>query len=259
MKSALAIAGSDCSGGAGIQADLKTFTAHRVYGMTIITAIVAENTTGVIKIEDVSPDMIDRQFEAVFEDIFPDSVKIGMLSEKETIESVIGGLRRYRPHNVIADPVLYAKDSTPLMNEDCMELLINGIIPLTDLITPNIPEAEKISGLKIRTEKDIRACCEAIYNMGCGGVLIKGGHSEGAAVDVLFDGKQFFSFTSPRIHTKNTHGTGCTLSSAIAANMAKGASLYDAVCSAKAYITGAIENSLALGKGNGPLNHMHNI
>ncbi len=259
MKTALTIAGSDCSGGAGIQADIKTFTVHKVYGMSIITSIVAENTTGVLKIKDVSPEMIEKQFDAIFCDIFPDSVKVGMLSERETIEAVIGGLNKYHPHNIIVDPVLYAKDSTPLMNEDCMELLIKGIIPLADLITPNIPEAVKISGHNIKSEYDIKKCCEIIHSMGCRGVLIKGGHSEGAPVDTLYDGRDFYKFTSPRINTKNTHGTGCTLSSAIAANIANGKSVYEAVSMAKAYITSAIEHSLALGKGNGPLNHMCNI
>ncbi len=259
MKTALTIAGSDCSGGAGIQADLKTFTAHNVYGMSVITAVVAENTTGVLSIERISKRGILQQMKAVFEDIFPDSVKIGMLSEREACEAVFEGLEEYKPKNVVIDPVLYAKDGTALTDEGNMDFMIKNIFTKADLLTPNIPEAEKITGFEIESLEDMRRACKAICSMGIRAVLLKGGHFSGEPRDILFDGVKFTEFTSKRINTKNTHGTGCTLSSAAAANLAKGKTMEEAVFSAKQYINGAIENSLELGKGNGPLNHMYGM
>ncbi|MCD8239290.1 MAG: bifunctional hydroxymethylpyrimidine kinase/phosphomethylpyrimidine kinase [Clostridiales bacterium] len=255
MKTALTIAGSDCSGGSGIQADLKTFAAHRVYGMSIITSVVAENTVGVISLEDVSPKGIKNQFKAVFEDIFPNSVKIGMLSGRETIKACAEGLALYKPLNVVIDPVLYAKDKTPLTDEGCMELLIKDVYSKADILAPNIPEAERISGLKINSLKDMEAAAEVICGLGVKAVLLKGGHFQGEPTDILFDGKAFHSFKGKRINTKNTHGTGCTLSSAIASNLALGFDILTSVSKAKKYINGSIANALSLGNGCGPLNH----
>lgn len=259
MKTALTIAGSDCSGGAGIQADIKVFTAFNVYGMSIITSVVAENTMGVIKISDVDSDTIEKQFQAVFEDIFPDSVKIGMLSQKSAIKAVYEGLAEYKPKNVVMDTVMYAKDGTPLMDSDCMDFVISKIIPMADVITPNIPEAEVISGIAIKTVEDMKNAAKGIYNLSGTAVLVKGGHSQDECTDILFDGRDFYTYTSPKINTKNTHGTGCTLSSAIAADIAKGKTVEKAVGEAKEYITLAIKHSLNLGRGNGPLNHTYAI
>ena len=210
MKKVLSIAGSDCSGGAGIQADLKTFSAHGVFGMSVIVAVVAENTSRVIDIQDVTPDMITKQIDAVFEDIEVDAVKIGMLSTPACMEAVAEKLRYYKPSNVIVDPVMYAKNGCPLMEETAVDSLIEFIIPLADVLTPNIPEAEKISGLSISSVKDMEAAAVKIFEMGCKGVIIKGGHKDGSALDVLYDGTEFTHFETERIDTKNTHGTGCT-------------------------------------------------
>lgn len=260
MKKALTIAGSDCSGGAGIQADLKTFSANGVFGMSVIVSVVAENTQRVIDIQDITPDMILKQMEAVFEDIEVDAVKVGMLSEKECMLAVSQGLKKYKPKNIVVDPVMYAKGGCPLMNPDAIDLLIKEIIPLADIITPNIPEAEKIADMKINNIEDMKTACKKIYAMGTRAVLVKGGHGEGeSSIDVLFDGKDFHSFSSERINTKNTHGTGCTLSSAIASNLALGRDMAEAVRRSKEYVTMAIKHSLAIGKGHGPTNHFYGL
>ncbi len=255
MKKVLTIAGSDCSGGAGIQADIKTFSAHGVFGMSVITSVVAENTSRVIDIQDVRPDIIQKQIDAVFEDIGTDGVKIGMLSVPECIIAVSEKLREYKPQNIVVDPVMYAKGGAPLMKPESMETFIREMIPLSYVLTPNIPEAEGISGIDINSIEDMKKACGIIFDMGAENVLIKGGHSSGDVEDILFDGSEFFSFKSKRIDTKNTHGTGCTLSSAIAANLAKNKNVPEAVSLAKEYVTGAIEHSLEIGKGHGPTNH----
>ncbi len=255
MKNLLTIAGSDCSGGAGIQADLKTFAAHGTFGMSVIVSVVAENTARVIDIQDVTPDMIKKQMDAVFEDIFPDAVKIGMLSTPECMQAVAEKLTEYKPQNVVVDPVMYAKNGCALMQPYAIDTLIKTIIPLADVLTPNIPEAEKIAGMEIKTVADMEAAAKKICAMGCKGIVVKGGHHIGNAVDVLFDGKEFYHFETERINTKNTHGTGCTFSSAIAANLANGLSVAEAVKNAKSYVTKAIEHSLAIGKGCGPTHH----
>lgn len=255
MKNLLTIAGSDCSGGAGIQADLKTFAAHGTFGMSVIVSVVAENTARVIDIQDVTPDMIKKQMDAVFEDIFPDAVKIGMLSTPECMHAVAEKLTEYKPQNVVVDPVMYAKNGCALMQPYAIDTLIKTIIPLADVLTPNIPEAEKIAGMEIKTVADMEAAAKKICAMGCKGIVVKGGHHIGNAVDVLFDGKEFYHFETERINTKNTHGTGCTFSSAIAANLANGLSVAEAVKNAKSYVTKAIEHSLAIGKGCGPTHH----
>jgi len=261
MKTALSIAGSDCSGGAGIQADLKTFSAHGVFGMTAVTSVVAENTFRVIEYQDIRPDVIEKQIDAVFEDIPPDAVKVGMLSCVQTMLAVAGKLREWKPRfhsdacNIVIDPVMYAKNGAPLMEMDAISTLIKEVVPLADLITPNVPEAEKISGMAVKTRDDMRETAKRIQAMGCRAVVVKGGHIEGDATDILFDGKEFYEYPSPRIDTKHTHGTGCTFSSAIASNLALGFSLNKAVGNAKAYINTAITHAPGLGKGNGPTHH----
>jgi len=259
MKTALSIAGSDCSGGAGIQADLKTFSAHGVYGMTVITSVVAENTFRVTDYQEVRMDMIEKQIDDVFEDIPPDAVKIGMLSCCETMLAVAKRLRRWKPRNVVVDPVMYAKNGSALMEESAIRTLISEVVPLADLITPNIPEAEKMTEIEIKNHEDMRKAAECIHAMGCRGVVVKGGHSEGDAIDILFDGKEFFEYPAPRVDTKHTHGTGCTFSSAIASNLALGYPVYKAVERAKEYINAAIIHTPRLGKGNGPTHHFYEL
>lgn len=257
MKTALTIAGSDCSGGAGIQADIKTMSAHGVFGMSVIVSVVAENTSRVIDIENVSPKMIENQIEAIFEDIEVDSVKIGMLNNEECMLAVRKKLLQYKPKNVVVDSVMYAKNGCPLMSPDCIDSLIKYIVPIATVLTPNIPEAECIADMKIETIDQMKESAIKIHNMGCKNVLIKGGHYEGDAIDILFDGKDFFTFTNERINTKNTHGTGCTLSSAITSNLALGHSVEKSVENAKNYVTNAIKYSLEIGKGYGPTNHFY--
>ena len=259
LKTALTIAGSDCSGGAGIQADLKTFSANGVFGMSVIVSVVAENTSRVISVENVSPEMIKNQIDAVFEDIEVDAVKVGMLSDSVCMNTVAEKLVQYKPQFVVVDPVMIAKGGHALMQEDALSTLIEKVIPLSYLLTPNIPEAETITGMKISELDEMKKAAEKIYSMGAKNVLIKGGHLDGDALDVLFDGKEFHTFSAERINTKNTHGTGCTYSSAIAANLAKGVPLVVAVAKAKAFVTTAIEHSLEIGKGHGPTNHFYEL
>ena len=259
LKKVLTIAGSDCSGGAGIQADLKTFSAHGIFGMSVIVSVVAENTSRVIDIQDITPDMIGKQIDAVFEDIEVDAVKVGMLSTPECMGAVAEKLRQYQPKHVVIDPVMYAKNGCPLMEPSAVDALIKTILPLADVLTPNIPEAERITGLQIQSVKDMERAAERVYAMGSKAVVIKGGHAVGNALDVLFDGNQMYHFETERIDTKNTHGTGCTFSSAIASQLAKGADIYKAVESAKAYVTTAIAHSLAIGKGCGPTHHFYDL
>ncbi len=255
----MSIAGSDCSGGAGIQADLKTFAAYGVYGMSVITSVVAENTSHVIRSQNITPDIIEDQMDAVFEDIGADAVKVGMLPSSACMEAVARQLRKYQPRNIVVDPVMIAKGGSPLMQPNAVDTLICEILPLADLLTPNIPEACRISGLPIETPADQKRAAEKIAGMGVKAVLVKGGHARGDAEDVLFDGIRFYSFRAGRIPTKNTHGTGCTLSSAIAANLALGLDLSEAVAEAKDYVTTAILHALPLGKGCGPTNHFYQL
>lgn len=259
MKKVLTIAGSDCSGGAGIQADLKTFSAHGVFGMSVIVSVVAENTSRVIDIQDITPDMIKKQIDAVFEDIEVDAVKVGMLSQVSSMEAVAEKLIEYTPKNVVIDPVMYAKNGCPLMNPDAIDTLIKKIIPLAYILTPNIPEAEKISGMKIENAEDMKRSAAIIHNMGCKNVIVKGGHAAGSARDILFDGNTYYTFDTEHIKTKNTHGTGCTFSSAIASNLALEYELEEAVHNAKNYITTAIAHALSIGKGHGPTHHFYEL
>lgn len=259
MKNCLTIAGSDCSGGAGIQADLKTFSALGCYGMSAITSVVAENTERVISSMSVSPSVIFDQLEAVFSDIRVDAVKIGMLPDAGSMHAVAAALLKYDPKIVVCDPIIAATAGTELMQGSAMNTFINTIIPLCTLLTPNIPETEKLLGCTIGDYTDIKAAALSLFAHGAGAVLIKGGHLPGDATDVLFDGIQFHNYTHQRINTSTTHGTGCTLSSAIAAFQAQGHPLPEAVELAKEYITGAIEHGLDIGKGHGPLGHFYRL
>ncbi|MCL2293501.1 MAG: bifunctional hydroxymethylpyrimidine kinase/phosphomethylpyrimidine kinase [Spirochaetes bacterium] len=259
MKKVLSIAGSDCSGGAGIQADLKTFSAHGVFGMSVVTSVVAENTSRVIGIQDVTPDMIKQQIDAIFEDIEVDGVKIGMLSNAEIMTAIAEKLLEYKPDNIVVDPVMYAKNGSPLMESAAIDTLIEKVIPLAHLITPNIPEAEKIANMEIKNQQDMQDAALKINAMGSPNVLIKGGHATGDAIDILYDGKSFSYYKKERINTKNTHGTGCTYSSAITSNLALGLSMTEAISKAKEYVTTAIKYSLEIGKGNGPTHHFYDL
>jgi len=260
MKKVLTIAGSDCSGGAGIQADIKTFCAFKTYAMSVITSVVAENTFRVIEIQNIDPNIILKQLEAVFEDIRPDAVKIGMLPSKEAMQVISKFLKEQKATNIVIDPVMYAKNGCALMDIENIDSLIEHIVPIADVLTPNIPEAEHLANMKILDEKDVKEAAKKIYQMGCKNILIKGGHSfEDDVTDILFDGKEFNFFKSQRVDTKNTHGTGCTYSSAIAANLALENSLLDSIKISKEYIFGAIKNSLNIGKGHGPTHHFYKL
>lgn len=259
MKQLLTIAGSDCSGGAGIQADLKTFAAHGAYGMSVIVSVVAENTRRVLSVRDMEPSAVEDQLDAVFEDIRVDGVKVGMLPSAAIMRAVAAKLRRYGPPNPVIDPVMIAKGGCALMREEALDTLIREIIPLAFVFTPNIPEAETITGMKIADAGEMRQAAVRIHAMGAGHVLLKGGHLNGDAEDILFDGKRFYSYRSRRIQTPNTHGTGCTFSSAIAANLANGMKPSEAVGAAKEYITMAIEHALPIGGGHGPTNHFYQL
>ncbi|MBR0146287.1 MAG: bifunctional hydroxymethylpyrimidine kinase/phosphomethylpyrimidine kinase [Eubacterium sp.] len=259
MRTALTIAGSDSSGGAGIQADLKTMTAHAVYGMSCITALTAQNTTGVTGIMEVTPEFLQQQLDAVFTDIFPDAVKIGMVSAGSLIRVIAERLSHYKARNIVVDPVMVATSGARLISEDAIETLKQELIPLATVITPNIPEAEVLSGLTIRTEEDMLAAGRMIRDTFGVAVLMKGGHSINEANDLLIEKDRETWFHGTRIDNPNTHGTGCTLSSAIASNLAEGASLAEAVKKAKAYLTGALAAGLDLGAGSGPLDHAYAI
>lgn len=259
MKTALTIAGSDCSGGAGIQADIKTMTANGVYAMSAITALTAQNTTGVYGIVEVTPDFLEKQIECVFTDIRPDAVKTGMVSSAALIGVIARSLKTYRAENVVVDPVMVATSGARLIAEDAMDALTGQLLPLAALATPNIPEAETLAGRAILTRQDMEHAAQTIRDRyGCA-VLLKGGHRVNEASDLLctHDGLRWFD--GQRIDNPNTHGTGCTLSSAIAANLAKGYVLEEAVARAKAYISGALAAMLDLGRGSGPLDHMFAI
>ena len=259
MKKVLTIAGSDSSGGAGIQADIKTITMHGMYAMSVITALTAQNTVSVSGIMNVSAGFTAKQLDAVFTDIFPDSVKIGMVSDRATIEVISQKLRQYRPRYIVLDPVMVSTSGCRLISEDAQNILIAELMPLAYLITPNIPEAEVICGMPIKNLKDMRRCAKMIFEKIGVSVLIKGGHMEGDAVDVLCCSGRLIEFVSERVVNPNTHGTGCTLSSAIACNLAAECPLDKSVANAKEYLTGALNAKLDLGRGSGPLNHMYKL
>ena len=257
LKTALTIAGSDCSGGAGIQADLKTMIMNGVYGMSAVTALTAQNTTGVRAIQEVTPDFLEKQLDAIFEDIYPDAVKIGMTSSVDTIEAIAAGLVKYKAKNIVLDPVMVATSGSRLLEENAANTLMEKLFPLADIITPNIPELEVISGRQIESTDDIIEASKAVYDKyGCP-VLSKGGHFTDTACvcDYLWDGKQIITFETKRVDNPNSHGTGCTLSSAIASGLAKGQSLEQAVDNGKKYVTACLKAMLDLGHGSGPMNH----
>ena len=289
MKHLLTIAGSDSSGGAGIQADLKTFAAHGVFGMSVVTAVTAQNTCGVTAVQDIDPDIITAQIDAVFSDIRVDGVKIGMVSRTESIHAIAEALKRWKPPVVVVDPVMISKSGYPLLQPDACDALIKELLPLATLLTPNLPEAEAICGFSmqagkpysqnknessadnpqslamtagnaqafpIKTEQDMEKAAAHMISLGAKAVLVKGGHLEGSrADDYLYDGKEGTWLPGTRIQTQHTHGTGCTLSSALASNLAKGIELTEAVKAAKEYVTTAIRHGIALGKGHGPTHH----
>ena len=255
MKTVLTIAGSDCSGGAGIQADIKTMIMNGVYAMSVITALTAQNTTGVFGIQESPVEFVDQQMECVFQDIFPDAVKIGMLSSPEIMHHVAAGLQKYEARHIVLDPVMVSTSGHRLMQKEAEETLQKELFPLAEVITPNIPEAEVLTGLKITDADSMDLAARAISNECHISVLLKGGHRVEDANDLLYtDGKTQW-LKGERIDNPNTHGTGCTLSSAIASNLAKGYDLTDSVIRAKSYLTDALRADLNLGKGSGPLDH----
>ncbi len=255
IKTALTIAGSDCSGGAGIQADLKTMLANGVYGMSAITALTAQNTTGVTAISEVTPEFLGQQIDAVFTDIFPDAVKVGMTANDRLIEVIAERLNFYGAKNIVVDPVMIATSGARLISEIAVTALKEKLLPIATVVTPNIPEAEVLSGMKIADKADMEKAADLINKTyGCA-VLLKGGHSVNDANDLLNENGEITWFEGMRINNPNTHGTGCTLSSAIASNLAKGFDLRKSVKLAKEYISGALSAMLDLGTGSGPMNH----
>ncbi len=256
MKTALTVAGSDSGGGAGIQADLKTFAALGVHGTSAITALTAQNTLGVTGIFDVPPSFVEAQFDAIATDIGVDAMKTGMLFNAEIIEAVCGRLHRYDISNVVVDPVMVATSGDMLLREDAVDAVKSQLLPLALIVTPNRREAEVLTGMTIRSDADVREACKRILDFGPRNVLVKGGHWSGDAVDWLYDGREMVSLSAPRVETSNTHGTGCTLSAAIAAHLALGLPAREAVAASKEFITAAIRNAYPLGKGHGPVNHL---
>ncbi len=256
MKKVLTVAGSDSSGGAGIQADIKTMTMHKVFAMSAITAITAQNTTGVTQVEELSPELVAAQLDAVFTDIFPDAVKIGMVSNSGLIKTIADKLREHKAQKIVLDPVMVATSGARLMREDAILDLIDELIPLAEVITPNLFEAEILAERSIRSLADMRIAGEKIRAMTGVNVLIKGGHLQDKKTDILFTKDGVHSFEGKNIDNANTHGTGCTLSSAIASNLALGFSLIESVARAKRYVEEAIAAGLDLGAGRGPLDHM---
>ena len=256
MYTALTIAGSDSSGGAGIQADIKTMTANGVYAMSAITALTAQNTTGVTSIMEATPQFLAEELDCIFTDIYPDAIKTGMVSSSELIEVIADKLTGYQAKNIVVDPVMVATSGARLISKDAISTLKSKLLPLAKVITPNIPEAEVLSEMQIKSEADMEKAAEIICNrLGCS-VLLKGGHQLNDANDLLWQkNEQATWFMGKRIDNPNTHGTGCTLSSAIASNLAKGYDLKTSVKYAKNYISGALAAGLNLGKGSGPMNH----
>lgn len=259
VPTAMTIAGSDSGGGAGIQADLKTFAALGVYGSSVLTAITAQNTVGVKAVHEVPNEVISAQIDAVLSDIGADAVKTGMLASSSIIQCVASELQRRPVPWLVVDPVMVAKSGDPLLWEDAVEALRNLLVPLASVITPNIPEAEALTGMKIHSDHQAQEAAKTFISMGAKSVVVKGGHREGPATDLFYDGSSFHEFTSPRIETVNTHGTGCTFASAVAAGLARGMSLLEAVALAKDFVTEAIRTSFPVGQGHGPLNHFHQL
>ena len=256
---AMTIAGSDSGGGAGIQADLKTFSALGVYGASTLTAITAQNTVAVTAVHELPTEIIAAQIDAVVTDIGVDAVKTGMLSSSAIVETVAGELQRHGIENLVVDPVMVAKSGDPLLRQEAVDSLKTRLVPLAALVTPNVPEAETLTGLKIETGEAMREAARRIVALGARAVVVKGGHLSGPATDILYDGNGFTEFTSERFDTVNTHGTGCTFASAAAAGLAQGKSIEEAVAQAKTFVTEAIRNSYPLGHGHGPVHHFYRL
>ncbi|WP_042683442.1 bifunctional hydroxymethylpyrimidine kinase/phosphomethylpyrimidine kinase [Anaerosalibacter massiliensis] len=259
MKKLLTIAGTDPSGGAGIQADLKTFAAHKTYGMSVITSVVAQNTTGVTNVVDLSPEFIGEQLDAVFTDIYPDAIKIGMISNENIIRVIVEKLKEYGGKNIVVDPVMVSTSGNSLMKSTATKILIQELLPLADIITPNMLEAKLLSSIEVNNRKDMEEAARIIGKIIKGAVLVKGGHLKNCADDLLYMDGKFYWLEGERIVNPNTHGTGCTLSSAIAVNLAKGMDILESVEEAKEYLAGAIKAGLDLGKGRGPLDHLYRL
>ena len=259
MRTALTIAGSDSSGGAGIQADIKTMTANGVFAMSAVTALTAQNTTGVTGIMEVSPEFLKQQIDSIFTDIRPDAVKIGMVSSSDLITAIAEKLAEYHAENIVVDPVMVATSGAKLISDDAIDTLKERLLPMASVLTPNIPEAEVLSGMAVKTEEDMIRAAERISEDFHCAVLLKGGHQLNDANDLLYRDGDYRWFYGKRINNPNTHGTGCTLSSAIASNLAKGYDLDEAVERAKAYLSGALEAMLDLGAGSGPMDHLFDL
>lgn len=259
MRTALSIAGSDSSGGAGIQADIKTMSAHGIFAMTAITALTAQNTTGVTDIMNSPPSFLSAQLDAVFTDIYPDAIKIGMVSSADLIRVIADKLKQYEARHIVVDPVMVATSGSKLLQDEALEALKTELLPLAEVVTPNIPEAEILSGMMIKSPADMETAARFISDTWHCSVLLKGGHDLNDANDLLWKNGSGHWFHGQRIDNPNTHGTGCTLSSAIASNLAKGMDLEQAVGQAKEYISGALAAMLDLGKGHGPMNHLFDL
>lgn len=259
MRKVLTIAGSDCSGGAGIQADIKTITAHSMYAMSVITALTAQNTMGVSGILDISSDFVGQQLDSIFTDIVPDSIKVGMVSNSEIIKMIAGKLKEYKAGIIVVDPVMVSTSGSRLLSEEAQQTLAKELFPIASLLTPNIPEAQVLTQKEINSRQQMEEAAAMLGETYRTAVLVKGGHSVEEAWDVLWEKGDIHWFQTPRVENSNTHGTGCTLSSAIACQLAKGETMKDSISMAKAYLTGALKAGLDLGHGSGPLNHCYSF
>ncbi len=257
MKKVLTIAGSDSSGGAGIQADIKTITAHKMYAMSAITSLTAQNTTGVYSILDATPEFVAQQLDCIFTDIVPDAVKIGMVSSRDIIHVIVEKLKQYQAKNIVVDPVMVSTSGSKLLSDDAISTLVGELLPLGTVITPNIPEAEVLCGFSIHNQEDMVRAAKTITKNLQNAVMVKGGHLVSDAVDLLYENGEEHWFSAKRINNPNTHGTGCTLSSAIACELAAGHNLHESIKRAKDYLTGALAAELNLGKGAGPMDHTY--
>lgn len=259
MKTVLAVAGSDCSGGAGLQADSKTITAHKLYAMSVPTALTGQNTQGVFGVQAVPAAFVAQQLDCIFTDIFPDAVKVGMLTNAEIVQAVADKLRQYAAKNIVVDPVMVSTSGRELLTQDARAVLAEKLLPLAALVTPNLPEAEAFCGFPVQTAADMERAAQSMgKRFGCA-VLLKGGHLTGGADDLLWQAGTLHWFRGERVKSRSTHGTGCTLSSAIACGLAAGQPLAESVRAAKDYLTGAMRAGLNLGHGHAPLNHVYKL
>ncbi len=255
----MTIAGSDPSGGAGIQADIKTITAHKQYAMSVVTALTAQNTTGVYGVLEVSAEFVAQQLDCIFTDIYPDAVKIGMVSSEEIIQVIVAKLQQYSAKNIVVDPVMVATSGGKLLRNQALDAMVTQLLPIAQIITPNIPEAEALSHMEIHTKRDMVEAAHKISALFSGDIVLKGGHLTDSADDLILSGGKVIWLPGSKVENPNTHGTGCTLSSAIACGLASNLTTLRSIYAAKSYITGALNWGLNLGKGNGPLNHMYTL